>query len=174
MDDGVDYMHPDLKNNFVSLCAFVSNLCRSHCRMPVQATISVRTIRFRIRATPTIGLIRTALGNRSHVIVQAFVFVIRCAGEIAAARDNGVCGVGVAYDSMVAGIRMLDQPYMTDLIEVSYRCIIIYMDCRQTRWVTNQISYISIRRVGVRLMTAKRSMVLVMLLCAQLLRVLMR
>lgn len=42
----------------------------------------------------------------------------RCAGEIAAARDNGVCGVGVAYDSKVAGIRMLDQPYMTDLIEV--------------------------------------------------------
>ena len=28
----------------------------------------------------------------------------RCAGEIAAARDNGVCGVGVAYDSKVAGL----------------------------------------------------------------------
>ncbi|CAF1214953.1 unnamed protein product [Rotaria sordida] len=41
----------------------------------------------------------------------------RCAGEIAAAKDNNICGVGVAYDSMVAGIRMLDQPYMTDLIE---------------------------------------------------------
>ena len=27
----------------------------------------------------------------------------RCAGEVAGARDNGVCGVGVAYDSMVAG-----------------------------------------------------------------------
>lgn len=43
----------------------------------------------------------------------------RCAGEIAAARDNGVCGVGVAYDSQIAGIRMLDQPYMTDLIEAN-------------------------------------------------------
>lgn len=38
---------------------------------------------------------------------------------MAAARDNGVCGVGVAYDSQVAGIRMLDQPYMTDLIEAN-------------------------------------------------------
>jgi hypothetical protein len=37
----------------------------------------------------------------------------RCAGEVAAARDNDICGVGVAYDSKVAGIRMLDQPYMT-------------------------------------------------------------
>lgn len=27
----------------------------------------------------------------------------RCAGEVAAARDNGICGVGVAYDSKVAG-----------------------------------------------------------------------
>ena len=27
----------------------------------------------------------------------------RCAGEVAAARDNNICGVGVAYDSMVAG-----------------------------------------------------------------------
>lgn len=27
----------------------------------------------------------------------------RCAGEVAAARDNGICGVGVAYDSKIAG-----------------------------------------------------------------------
>ncbi|PGH20707.1 hypothetical protein AJ80_03467 [Polytolypa hystricis UAMH7299] len=33
----------------------------------------------------------------------------RCAGEIAAVR-NDVCGVGVAYDSKVAGIRILSKP----------------------------------------------------------------
>jgi kexin len=33
----------------------------------------------------------------------------RCAGEIAAAR-NGFCGVGIAYDSKVAGIRLLSGP----------------------------------------------------------------
>ena len=27
----------------------------------------------------------------------------RCAGEISAKRDNGICGVGVAYGSKVAG-----------------------------------------------------------------------
>lgn len=27
----------------------------------------------------------------------------RCAGEVSAARDNDVCGVGVAYDSKIAG-----------------------------------------------------------------------
>lgn len=34
---------------------------------------------------------------------------ILCAGEISAARDNGICGVGVAYDSKIAGIRMLGK-----------------------------------------------------------------
>lgn len=33
----------------------------------------------------------------------------RCAGEVAAAR-NDVCGVGVAYDSKIAGIRILSKP----------------------------------------------------------------
>ncbi|KAI0983309.1 hypothetical protein GJ496_007958 [Pomphorhynchus laevis] len=41
----------------------------------------------------------------------------RCAGEIAAAKDNGICGVGVAYNARIAGIRMLDQSVMTDIIE---------------------------------------------------------
>lgn len=33
----------------------------------------------------------------------------RCSGEIAAAKNN-VCGLGVAYDSKVAGIRILSKP----------------------------------------------------------------
>jgi len=33
----------------------------------------------------------------------------RCAGEIAAAR-NDVCGVGMAYDSLVSGVRILSAP----------------------------------------------------------------
>uniref|UniRef100_A0A8C6UH03 Neuroendocrine convertase 2 n=1 Tax=Neogobius melanostomus TaxID=47308 RepID=A0A8C6UH03_9GOBI len=43
----------------------------------------------------------------------------RCAGEVSAAANNNICGVGVAYNSLVAGIRMLDQPFMTDIIEAS-------------------------------------------------------
>lgn len=41
----------------------------------------------------------------------------RCAGEIAAVRNN-VCGVGMAYDSKVAGIRILSKP-ITDEDEAS-------------------------------------------------------
>jgi proprotein convertase subtilisin/kexin type 2 len=88
MDDGVDYMHPDLKDNFNAEASydFSSNDPFPYPRY-------------------------TDDWFNSHGT--------RCAGEISAARDNGVCGVGVAYDSKVAGIRMLDQPYMTDLIEAN-------------------------------------------------------
>jgi kexin len=39
----------------------------------------------------------------------------RCAGEVAAAK-NDVCGVGVAYDSRISGIRILSKP-ITDVDE---------------------------------------------------------
>jgi proprotein convertase subtilisin/kexin type 2 len=88
MDDGVDYMHPDLIRNYNARASydFSSNDPYPYPRY-------------------------TDDWFNSHGT--------RCAGEVAGARDNGVCGVGVAYDSMVAGIRMLDQPYMTDLIEAN-------------------------------------------------------
>ena len=37
------------------------------------------------------------------LLICDFSHGTRCAGEIAAKRDNGVCGVGVAYDSKIAG-----------------------------------------------------------------------
>ncbi|KAF7487868.1 Neuroendocrine convertase 2 [Sarcoptes scabiei] len=88
MDDGVDYMHPDLRDNYNAKASydFSSNDPYPYPRY-------------------------TDDWFNSHGT--------RCAGEVAAKRDNGICGVGVAYDSKVAGIRMLDQPYMTDLIEAN-------------------------------------------------------
>lgn len=41
----------------------------------------------------------------------------RCAGQIAAVKNN-VCGVGIAYDSKVAGIRILSGP-ITDIDEAA-------------------------------------------------------
>jgi len=88
MDDGVDYMHPDLYDHFDAEASydFSSNDPYPYPRY-------------------------TDDWFNSHGT--------RCAGEIAAQRDNGVCGVGVAYGSKIAGLRMLDQPYMTDLIEAN-------------------------------------------------------
>lgn len=38
----------------------------------------------------------------------------RCAGEVSAARDNQVCGVGVAYDSKVAGKKQ--KQFFSDML----------------------------------------------------------
>uniref|UniRef100_A0A672HNR2 Furin (paired basic amino acid cleaving enzyme) a n=1 Tax=Salarias fasciatus TaxID=181472 RepID=A0A672HNR2_SALFA len=40
----------------------------------------------------------------------------RCAGEVAAVANNGVCGVGVAYNAKIGGVRMLDGE-VTDMVE---------------------------------------------------------
>ena len=40
----------------------------------------------------------------------------RCAGEVAADINNSVCGVGVAYNSRIGGVRMLDGD-VTDAVE---------------------------------------------------------
>ncbi|NXS51130.1 PCSK4 convertase, partial [Balaeniceps rex] len=40
----------------------------------------------------------------------------RCAGEVAAAANNRICGAGVAYNAKVGGVRMLDGP-LTDMVE---------------------------------------------------------
>ncbi|XP_068172200.1 furin (paired basic amino acid cleaving enzyme) a [Antennarius striatus] len=40
----------------------------------------------------------------------------RCAGEVAAVANNGFCGVGVAYNAKIGGVRMLDGE-VTDMVE---------------------------------------------------------
>ncbi|KAM4807842.1 proprotein convertase subtilisin/kexin type 4 [Rhinophrynus dorsalis] len=40
----------------------------------------------------------------------------RCAGEVAAVANNGHCGAGIAYNSKIGGVRMLDG-VITDIIE---------------------------------------------------------
>nr|XP_026694354.1 furin-like isoform X1 [Ciona intestinalis] len=40
----------------------------------------------------------------------------RCAGEVAAVANNGVCSIGIAFDAKIGGIRMLDGD-VTDIVE---------------------------------------------------------
>ena len=57
-----------------------------------------------------------------------------CAGEVGAAADNGVCGVGVAYNVSLGGIRMMDG-VVTDIVEadaLGFRCD--YIDIKSNSW----------------------------------------
>ncbi|NWS81640.1 PCSK4 convertase, partial [Toxostoma redivivum] len=40
----------------------------------------------------------------------------RCAGEVAAVANNGICGAGIAYNAKIGGVRMLDGSIM-DIVE---------------------------------------------------------
>ncbi|XP_012667860.1 neuroendocrine convertase 2 [Otolemur garnettii] len=84
MDDGIDYLHPDLASNYVKMDSSAATTAQEDW---------------------------SSNWWNSHGT--------RCAGEVSAAANNNICGVGVAYNSKVAGIRMLDQPFMTDIIEAS-------------------------------------------------------
>ncbi|NP_001135738.1 neuroendocrine convertase 2 precursor [Danio rerio] len=88
MDDGIDYLHPDLASNYNAEASFDFS---SNDPYPYPRY--------------------TDDWFNSHGT--------RCAGEVSAVSNNNICGVGVAYNSKVAGIRMLDQPFMTDIIEAS-------------------------------------------------------
>lgn len=39
----------------------------------------------------------------------------RCAGEVSAAANNNICGVGVAYNSKVAGVCQTSAPAWTEM-----------------------------------------------------------
>jgi len=58
----------------------------------------------------------------------------KCSGEVAAEADNGICGVGVAYDASIGGIRMLDGS-ITDVVEANalgFNCD--YIDIKSASW----------------------------------------
>ena len=58
----------------------------------------------------------------------------RCAGEVAMSANNGICGVGLAYNVRIGGIRMLDGK-VTDRVEaksLSYNRD--YIDIYSSSW----------------------------------------
>uniref|UniRef100_UPI00358F8360 furin-like protease kpc-1 isoform X2 n=1 Tax=Myxine glutinosa TaxID=7769 RepID=UPI00358F8360 len=91
LDDGVDYTHPDLKNNY-----------------DPQASFDLDN-RYFLDYDP-----RPNITNGSHFNWHGTM----CAGEVAMEANNSICGVGVAYDASIGGIRMLDG-VVTDSLEAA-------------------------------------------------------
>ncbi|CAH3133839.1 unnamed protein product [Porites lobata] len=85
LDDGIEYTHPDLRQNYEPKASYDFN---NHDSDPMP-----RYSKDNINKHGT-----------------------RCAGEVAAGVNNNMCGVGVAYNSRIGGVRMLDGD-VTDAIE---------------------------------------------------------
>ena len=98
---GVDYMHPDLIDNYVSTrrqriqySSFLTLLSLSHTHTHTHTQHPEASYDFSSNDPYPYPRYTDDWFN-SHGT--------RCAGEVSAKRDNNVCGVGVAYNSRVAG-----------------------------------------------------------------------
>lgn len=87
LDDGIDHGHPDLKRNYEPKASADLN--------------------------DELDVNNDPLPDKSN---RANSHGTRCAGEIAGEANNGVCGVGVAYDCRIGGVRILDGK-VTDALE---------------------------------------------------------
>jgi hypothetical protein len=58
----------------------------------------------------------------------------RCAGEIAMLPNNSVCGVGVAFDAKIGGIRMLDGKINDRLEAEALTLLIDHADVLSSSW----------------------------------------
>jgi len=85
LDDGVEWNHPDLKDNYVEAASFDIN---ANDKDPF----------------PRYDLFDT---NKHGT---------RCAGQVSAQANNSVCSVGIAFNSGIGGVRMLDGT-ITDAVE---------------------------------------------------------
>ncbi|KAM3613976.1 uncharacterized protein V6R79_007817 [Siganus canaliculatus] len=88
IDDGVDYENKDLKKNFEALASF--DLRASH------------------------GLSHDPMPVRDEENSHG----TRCAGEVAMEANNSYCGVGIAFNARIGGIRLLDGS-VTDAMEAT-------------------------------------------------------
>ncbi|XP_069558256.1 furin-like protease kpc-1 [Brachyistius frenatus] len=88
IDDGVDYTNKDLKKNFEALAS--ADLRASH------------------------GLSHDPMPVKTEENSHG----THCAGEVAMEANNSYCGVGIAFNARIGGIRLLDGP-VTDAMEAT-------------------------------------------------------
>ncbi|XP_020565544.1 proprotein convertase subtilisin/kexin type 4-like [Oryzias latipes] len=88
IDDGVDHTNKDLRKNFEVFASF--DLLASH------------------------GLSHDPMPIKDEENSHG----TRCAGEVSMEANNSYCGVGIAFNAKIGGIRLLDGP-VTDAMEAS-------------------------------------------------------
>ncbi|RUS73146.1 hypothetical protein EGW08_019088 [Elysia chlorotica] len=105
LDDGIDHTHADLKDNYDPDASTDLNDLYDFSDDPMPDTSD---------------------RDNSHGT--------RCAGEIAAAANNDVCGVGIAYEARIGGVRVLDGPVSDSLEAEAISFNRDYIDIYSASW----------------------------------------
>lgn len=108
LDDGIDHTHADLKDNYDPDASTDLNDKYDYTDDPMPDTSDK---------------------DNSHGT--------RCAGEIAAAANNNVCGVGIAYEAKIGGVRVLDGPVSDSLEAEAISFNRHYIDIYSASWGPN-------------------------------------
>ena len=115
LDDGVETTHPDLVENYDAAASYDINNNDPDPTPRYSAfnrNFNYATAQWNARSNPELRL-TSDLRNYER---ETNMHGTRCAGQIAASANNGLCVPGVAYNAKVGGIRMLDGD-VTDLVE---------------------------------------------------------
>ncbi|CAF0818060.1 unnamed protein product [Rotaria sordida] len=106
LDDGIEKDHPDLIQNYEPQASTDIN---GYDNDPQPRYDPTNENNYDINGNDSDPQPRmTATNDNKHGT--------RCAGEVAAAANNNICNVGVAFNARIGGIRLLDGE-VTDLVE---------------------------------------------------------
>ncbi|XP_076443208.1 furin-like protease kpc-1 isoform X2 [Babylonia areolata] len=100
LDDGIERDHPDLQANYDPYASYDVNAQDNDPMPRYDATDENRllgNIPWPERSIP---------GGLNHLVYG--MHGTRCAGEVSATANNSQCAVGIAYNSKIGGVRMLD------------------------------------------------------------------
>jgi kexin len=118
MDDGLEFTHEDIKDNYVRVevnlsffLLFAANLIWPFF------VFAFSLVLFTASQEPAGSYDFNTNQKDPKPVYSIDKHGTRCAGEIAAVRNN-VCGVGVAFDSRISAIRILGDP-ITDADEAA-------------------------------------------------------
>lgn len=121
LDDGIEYTHPDLKENYDKDSSWDVN---GNDDDPIPA-YNYRNDKILPRGTePKKDMFQNGSINPPLTdSLKGYSKEInrhgtRCAGEVAATADNNVCVPGIAYKAQIGGVRMLDGD-VTDAVEAA-------------------------------------------------------
>lgn len=95
LDDGIEHTHEDLKQNYV----------RTHTK---KNSYTLNQIFFK---DPEISYDCNEEDDDPlprYDVTRQNSHGTRCAGEVAMAANNGKCGVGIAYNAKIGGVKLLD------------------------------------------------------------------